>query len=169
MSTYTVSETAVIQAPADMVYQIIADYNSSHPAILPPRYFTGLTVLKGGQGAGTELLAEMNIFGASFQYHLVVSEPEPGHILKEEDPQAGMETWFHVEPIDNVRRCCVTITTKARTGGGVRGFLEKVFNPPITRKIYREQLNRLADVAANYVVNERLPERDKNEKDGNGQ
>lgn len=167
MSTYTVSETAVIHAPADTVYQLIADYNDGHPAILPPRYFTGLTVLKGGQGAGTELLVEMNVFGQSFQYHLLVSEPEPGSMLKEEDAQAGVETWFIVEPMDNARHCRVTITTTARTSGRVRGFLEKVFNPPITRKIYREQLSRLADVAANYVVNQRLPNREKYKKDGN--
>jgi len=169
VSTYTVSETAVIHAPADLVYRIIADYNDGHPAILPPRYFTGLTVRKGGQGAGTELSVAMNVFGAVFQYHMVVSEPEPGHILVEEDPQAGVKTWFHIEPMDNARHSRVTITTTARTSGGVRGFLEKVFNPPITRKIYREQLSRLADVAANYVVNERFPSREKNKKDGNEQ
>ncbi len=35
MSTYQVEETAVINAPATHVYNIIADYNEGHPSILP--------------------------------------------------------------------------------------------------------------------------------------
>ena len=45
--------TKVIQAPPDKVYAVLADYNESHPAILPEHVFTGLVVEQGGMGAGT--------------------------------------------------------------------------------------------------------------------
>ena len=32
---------------------MLADYNESHPAILPEHVFTGLVVEQGGIGAGT--------------------------------------------------------------------------------------------------------------------
>lgn len=43
-----VKASAVIAAPAPVVYSIIADYRHGHPSILPPRYFDNLEVLAGG-------------------------------------------------------------------------------------------------------------------------
>ena len=53
MSTYLARESAVIEAPAERLYGIIADYHEGHPAILPARYFSDLTVVEGGLGLGT--------------------------------------------------------------------------------------------------------------------
>ena len=53
-----------------------------------------------------------------------------------------------IAPLDD-GRTRVTIATEARTNPGVRGMLEKVMNPPIARRIYREELQQLADVALN--------------------
>jgi hypothetical protein len=53
MTSYTVTATARVQAPAAVAYGIIADYVNGHPHLLPPKYFRTLTVEAGGTGAGT--------------------------------------------------------------------------------------------------------------------
>ena len=42
-----------IHAPAEVIYEILADYRSKHPLILPKPYFLYLDVEEGGAGAGT--------------------------------------------------------------------------------------------------------------------
>ncbi|MFQ5437139.1 MAG: hypothetical protein ACE5FD_19950 [Anaerolineae bacterium] len=37
------------------------------------------------------------------------------------------------------------------TSPGLRGFMEKLLNPAITRRIYREELALLAEVAASRM------------------
>lgn len=147
MSQFHVEETAVINAPAEKVYAILADYQVGHPAILPTRYFKGVRVTAGGRGAGTTAVVDMNVFGAKVRYNLVVGEPEPGRVLMEEDAEAGVSTTFTVDPIEGGRQARVTIATTSKTGPGLRGRLEKLFNPAIMRKVYREELQQLARVA----------------------
>lgn len=148
MSTYLAQESAVINAPAERLYEIITDYHEGHPAILPARYFTDLKVIEGGQGVGTVIAVQMNVFGSKTLFNLKVTEAEPGRLLVEEDEAAGVVTTFSLEPLaDGQTR--VTIATEARTSPGLRGLLEKAMNPPITRRIYREELQQLAKVAAN--------------------
>jgi len=148
MSTYPAQESAIIGAPAERVYEIIADYHEGHPAILPTRYFTNLKVLEGGQGVGTSIVVQMNVFGSKALLNLRVTKAEPGRLLVEEDEVTGTVTTFSLEPLaDGQTR--VTIATETRTSPGLRGLLEKVMNPPITRRIYREELQKLAEVATN--------------------
>ena len=40
---------------------MLADYRSHHPNILPKAYFAKVEVTKGGEGAGTEFIADMKI------------------------------------------------------------------------------------------------------------
>lgn len=42
--TYTITASATIGAPAEIVYRILADYHEGHPHILPRKYFTFLAV-----------------------------------------------------------------------------------------------------------------------------
>lgn len=144
MTTYHAQASAIIDAPADRVYAIIADYHQGHPAILPARYFTAMTVDQGGRGEGTQATVQMNVFGNHFTYHLTVTEPEPGRVLVEKDPAAGVVTTFTVEPVDGGGQSRVTIATEARTSPGLRGWLEKLITPAITRRIYKEELASLA-------------------------
>lgn len=148
MSTYYVEESALVDAPAAQVYGIISDYHAGHPAILPARYFTKMQITQGGQGAGTKILVKMNVLGTKVNYELEVSEPEPGRMLQEEDAAAGVLTTFTVDPINDGRQSKVTITTTARTSPGLKGWLEKLMTPTITRRIYREELAQLAAVTA---------------------
>ncbi|MCB0121596.1 MAG: SRPBCC family protein [Caldilineaceae bacterium] len=146
MGTYHVTAARTVNAPARDVYALISNYHTGHPAILPPRYFKALQVVQGGIGAGTVVDVDMEVFGVKAHYHLTVSEPDPGHILQEEDPALGTLTTFTVEPI-NETQSEVTIATTMRAAPGIRGWIEKLMNPPVMRKIYREELAQLDDVA----------------------
>lgn len=146
MSAYRVSVSQIIDAPAETIYAILSDYHTGHPSILPRQYFEGLTVEKGGVGAGTVVRADMNVMGNRQRFRLVVSEPEPGRVLAEEDTAAGALTHFILEPqSDGQTR--VTIRSDFRSAGGLRGFVERLVNPSITRRIYGEELRLLNEVA----------------------
>ena len=147
-----VVESTVINAPPDLVYGIIADYRSGHPSILPDKYFTRMDVLEGGYGAGTVIDVRMKVMGVSARYKMLVSEPEPGRILQEEDRKAGVLTTFTVEVEQGGRQSCVTIETTMPVSDGLKGWIEQKMNPPIMRKIYREELALLAGVATRKTV-----------------
>jgi len=148
MGTYQVVASATINAPASEVYALIADYHNGHPHILPQRYFKSLRVIKGGIGAGTVIDVEMEVFGAKAHYHMTVSEPQPGRILQEEDQSVGTVTLFMVDPI-SAAQANVSIVTTMQRAPGIKGWIEKQINPPIMRKIYREELQQLEAVMAN--------------------
>ena len=153
MNHYEVSVSRVIDAPPAAVYAVFADYHHSHNAILPKPYFTKMTVEKGGTGAGTEITVHMSVFGAKATYHMVVTEPEPGRVLQEEDKAAGVVTTFTVDPMNNGQSARVTLHTRARTAPGLRGFIEKLITPTISRKIYNEELDLVAKhVAATQMA-----------------
>ncbi|MCI0395068.1 MAG: SRPBCC family protein [Chloroflexi bacterium] len=145
MSQIHVEASAVINARPEKIYGILSDYRVGHPAILPKPYFTELTVEEGGQGAGTVMRVRMKVMGVEVAYHLVVSEPEPGRVLVETDEAAGVVTTFTVEPLNGGQQSRVTIATDMRASPGLRGFMEKLMNPPVTRRIYRQELENLAE------------------------
>jgi hypothetical protein len=145
MNQIHVEVSNVIEAQPERVYAILADYRVSHPAILPKSYFTAVTVEQGGQGVGTIVRVHMKVMGNEFIYRQIVSEPQPGRVLKEEDTAAGVATTFTVEPFDGGRHSRVTIATDAAPSSGVKGWLERLFNPPVMRRIYREELQQLAE------------------------
>lgn len=76
---------AAMDAPAEIVYNILADYQVGHPAILPEPYFTGLSVEQGGRGAGTVIITRMKVMGAERTFRMAVTEPQPGCVLVESD------------------------------------------------------------------------------------
>jgi hypothetical protein len=154
MTHYHAEASDIINAPPEQVYAILADYHEGHPAILPARYFSGLTVTAGGQGEGTAVTVHMNVFGAKAVYNMVVSEPEPGRVLVEEDQAAGVVTTFALEPLNGAGQTRLTISTKARASSGLRGLIEKLANPAIMRKIYREELRQLAQVVEEQGLQE---------------
>jgi uncharacterized protein YndB with AHSA1/START domain len=151
MSFYFAEASEIIDAPPEKIYAIISDYHAGHPSILPPRYFTELTVQEGGQGEGTVVDVHMNVFGMNVHYHMIVTEPEPGRVLVEEDKSAGVITTFTLDPVNGGKQTRVTIATKAKTSPGLRGMIEKLMNPPTARKIYREELRQLAEVVQNTL------------------
>lgn len=144
MGAFSVEESAVIDAQSAAVYAVLADYRRHHPRILPPQYFTGLEVEQGGVGAGTVIRVGMRALGRAVAYRLTVSEPEPGRVLVEADPAAGVVTTFTVAPVDGGQRARVRIATEWAPKRGLLGLGERLLNPPIARRIYRQELRQLA-------------------------
>ncbi|MBZ0307342.1 MAG: hypothetical protein K8I82_14845, partial [Anaerolineae bacterium] len=58
---------------------------------------------------------------------------------------AGIVTTFTVETVSGGEQSLVTIATDFRASPGIKGLLERLMNPPITRRIYRQELQLLAD------------------------
>src|SRR6266581_807205 len=65
MRVVQVSSRALIPAPPQAVYSLIADYRGGHPRMLPRRYFPRLEVERGGSGAGTIIRFEVKLFGTT--------------------------------------------------------------------------------------------------------
>jgi hypothetical protein len=143
MGTIRTQASHEIDARPDAIYNVLADYRTGHPAILPKPYFSDLIVEAGGRGAGTIIRFTMNVLGTQRTFREVVSEPQPGHVLVETDEAAGVTTTFTVDPLDGGKRARVTITTETPASPGLRGLVERVLNPRILADIYRKELRQL--------------------------
>src|SRR5689334_14807773 len=116
MKPYRAASSALIDAPAKLVYDILADYRGGHPLILPGNYFVSLSVETGGVGAGTIISFQMRIFGKLQTFRAAIAEPEPGRILVESDLDGTASTTsFIVDARDQNRSCEVTIATERMT------------------------------------------------------
>ncbi|HKP75931.1 MAG TPA: SRPBCC family protein [Longimicrobiaceae bacterium] len=147
MIPHTVSASAEIDAPAERLYGIVADYRVAHPRIIPKPPFVSLEVEEGGYGAGTVIRCSMRIAGMTTAFRAKVSEPEPGRVLVETDLAGGPVTTFTAEPL-GPGRARVTISTLLQRGGKLAGPLERWLFVRFLRKVYREELRLLARVAA---------------------
>ncbi|HUS17534.1 MAG TPA: SRPBCC family protein [Chloroflexia bacterium] len=143
MPTIDAAEAAIIPAPPAAVYAILADYHERHPRILPES-FRNLRVLAGGHGAGTVFQVTMEVLGTRRTYRLTVTEPEPGRVLVESDPAAGLTTTFTLTPAGEGRATHLRIATTSSASPGLAGRIERLLSPPIMRRIYRAELARLA-------------------------
>ena len=144
MSFIHVEESLEIEASAEKIYAVLADYQKGHPAILPKAYFKELTVEKGGKGAGTVVNVLMSVYGTKRTFHLKVTEPKPGRLLVESDAKAGITTSFKLEPLNGAARTRLTIASDSKASPGLQGWFEKLFNPSITKRIYKEELRQIA-------------------------
>jgi hypothetical protein len=144
---YTVSLTAPIGAPAARAYGIIADYHHGHPRILPPKYFAGLTVERGGVGAGTVIRFAMRAMGTTRESRATVTEPERGRVLVETIEAQRIVTTFTVDPDGAPGRSRVTISTSLPSRGGLLGRLERAFSTRYLKAVYAEELRMLDEVA----------------------
>jgi uncharacterized protein YndB with AHSA1/START domain len=148
MPQHTISAAALIPAPPQQVYTIIADYRDGHPHILPKPHFVSLAVEQGGVGAGTVIRFQMRLMGRLQTFRATITEPEPGRALVETDMQTGAVTTFTVEPRDDAQQAAVTITTTTSVREGLLGRLEGWLMTRLLRPIYVQELAQLADVAA---------------------
>ena len=136
--------SAEIAAPAHRVYAILADYRNGHPKILP-RNFAPPIIIKGGQGAGTEIRVRTRMLGMSRCFAMKVAEPEPGRILTESDLEAGIVTAFTVDPA-GAERSRVQIATVWSARRGFTGKLEAWLMPRMLARVYRKELYLLSQV-----------------------
>lgn len=139
--------TRTVPAPAARVYDILADYRSGHPQILPARVFRELRIERGGRGAGTVIHVGMKAFGSTKRFRAEITEPEPGKVLVERELEGhGVVTTFTVRPDGAADRTAVTIET-CWSSSGAAGFFERLLARPFLRRLYKEQLFNLEKVA----------------------
>lgn len=150
MTTHQFSASALIQAPAQDVYAIIADYHHGHPRIIPKPPFASLEVEEGGTGAGTVIQVGMRVLGQLQTIRAVVTEPEPGRVLVEANDN-GYVTTFTVEPREEGQHAYVTIGTEMNGRSGILGALERWFVTRLMRPTFVKELEQLAAVAAERV------------------
>jgi hypothetical protein len=149
MKPYRATASALIKAPADQVYAILADYRDGHPRILPRQYFPSLEVEQGGVGAGTIIRFQTRAMGQTQTFRAVITEPEPGRRLVEtcREPDEVV-TSFTVDPTEQGRQAQVTITTEGRTRtGGVLGWLEQRMVRLFLQGIYKKEFRLLEALA----------------------
>ena len=140
----------MIDAPAGVVYGILADYRGGHPLILPKPYFQSLRVERGGVGAGTAISFEMRVMGRARKFQAEITEPEPGRVLVERAQPGGAVTTFTVEPLPgNTSR--LEISTELPDRGGIAGALERWLTTAALRPIYMKELALVRKVAAERI------------------
>jgi hypothetical protein len=139
---FTATESRIIKAPADRIYNLLADYKNGHPTILPKPTFADLTVEQGGIGAGTVIRVTTVAMGQSRTLRLTVTEPEPGRVLQEEDPDAGVTTHFIVTPVSAGSQ--LTITSKWEPKPGLMNRLETWITSLFAGPLYRKELALVA-------------------------
>ena len=142
MAVKKFSVSKKINSSPDVVYSIIADYNNAHPIILPKPPFISLKVEKGGIGAGTEMLVQMEMFGKVQSFRSVVTEPVPGKTLVE-TTDTGYITTFSVEPEDNGKNCLVTFTTELAHYSGLKKKFEFWLTSKLLQPVYKRELDIL--------------------------
>jgi len=148
MKQYRATASRTIEAPAELVYRILADYRRGHPSILPKPYFLSLEVERGGFGAGTVINFRMKLLGRIQSFRAAITEPEQGRVLVETSlGEGGEATTFIVEPVNENKRTDVTITTERTTvRDGAPGALERLLTTMLLQRIYKKELKELARV-----------------------
>jgi hypothetical protein len=135
-----VSAERVLDAPADVVYRCLADYHRHHrPGGFLPPAFHDMDILSGGVGDGTVFRLSTTLGGRTRSMIRHVSEPAPGRILVEANPQ--LRTTFTVEPAEG-GRARVRFDTVLEAGG-LEGVATRLFAPRLLRPVYADELERL--------------------------
>jgi hypothetical protein len=133
-----------IEAPAQRVRTIVADYSESRPKILTEHY-RDYQVIEGGTGAGT--VANWKLQATAKRVRDVrasVTEPEQGKLVETDANSSMVTTWTVREAGD---AAVVRIETSWQGAGGISGFFEKTFAPLGLKRIYEGVLDKLSDEA----------------------
>ncbi len=150
MSKAHVEISAHIPATPEQVYAILKDYITHHPRILPGEYFYDFKLEEGGLGAGTVFRVKVRAMGREIPFHMRVSEPEPGRRLVETELDTGMATSFILTP-ESSGESRLTIASEWQPAEGLSGLLERLGNPILMRKIYKEELQNIANYAHKLI------------------
>jgi hypothetical protein len=139
---YIIEADARVNAPADSIYALLADYHTGHPRVLPPA-FTGLKVIAGGTGSGTVIDVGMKAFGKVRTVRGYVTEPEPGRVLEEAYPESDIVTRFYITPTSPTQSN-VRIWSELKSKNGIIGALERRLVRGFLRKVYAQELRLIA-------------------------
>ena len=144
---YAMAE-GLVGAPADRVYELIADHREHHPKFLPSN-FSNVEIERGGVGAGTITTFTITAGSRSRNYRMRIDEPEPGRVMTESDTTSSLVTTWTVTPDGDRSR--VRIETRWEGAKGIAGYFERLFAPGALRRIYDEELRRLDRYACEQV------------------
>ncbi len=149
MGQITVRTEAVLHARPEDVYATIADYHQGHPNIIPPENIYDLQVEQGGYGAGTIVRFKSRLFGVEQSFRHLVSEPEPGRVLREDEIDAAQKesNLFTVTPLEDGQESLVEIAVMMDASPGLRGFIERILVPMSMPGVLRKELKLLEAVA----------------------
>jgi hypothetical protein len=140
MTVIEVNVERAVGAPAEAVYDYIADMREHHPRFLPTA-FSDFEVESGGIGAGTVTRFAITAGGRTRRYRMQIAEPDPGRVLTESDIDSSLVTTFTVIPRGD--SCVVQIASRWDGAAGIGGFFERTFAPRALRGIYSDELGRL--------------------------
>ncbi|MFD9965102.1 SRPBCC family protein [Amycolatopsis sp. NPDC058986] len=143
MGKVTATAERTIDAPAEKVRELVADYAETRPKLLTEHY-RDYEVTEGGVGAGTQ--ASWKLQATSKRVRNVaatVTEPKPGTLVETDANSSMVTTWTVTEAGE---RSVVRIQTSWDGAGGIGGFFEKTFAPGGLQRIYDGVLAKLAEI-----------------------
>lgn len=144
MAQVTATAERTIDAPADKVRGLVADYAETRPRILTEQYHD-YEVVEGGTGAGTKAKWKLQATSKRVRdVEATVTEPSPGTLVETDANSSMVTTWTVREAGSG---SVVTIQTTWQGAGGIGGFFEKTFAPGGLKKIYDGVLDKLAAAA----------------------
>jgi Polyketide cyclase / dehydrase and lipid transport len=134
----------VISARPGAVYAVLADYLTHHPRIMPEPPFSDLEVDSGGIGDGTVFHITVRVAGRHQRVHMLVAEPEPGHVLTETNLDTGVVTRFSVAPGEDGARTLVQMSSAWQPKGGLRALADRLMVAPLMSRTFGKQLRQLS-------------------------
>lgn len=130
-------------AESEQVYEVLADYSTVRPKLLPAQY-SEYEVKAGGIGAGTQVHWKLQATEKRIRDCLfTVTAPAEGKLV-ETDANSSMVITWTVTPA-GAGQTKVQIETTWQGAGGIGGFFERTFAPKGLNRIHDEVLARLAD------------------------
>lgn len=142
MGTVRAACELVISAPPEQVYQALADYRTTRPALLPTSY-SDYRVEAGGEGAGTVVRYHLSRGGRERDYRMRVTEASAPRRLVEADEDSTFTTVWELAAAGAGTR--VRVDSSWAGASGVGGFFERTFAPRALRRLQAETLRNLAE------------------------
>jgi hypothetical protein len=149
MATLHASAERVIDAPIEVIYNCIADYNQHHAHILP-KEFSDLRVESGsGVGEGTVITFKTKAWGVTQAYRAHVSEPQAGRVLQETNDDGSFSTFTLDAVAGGVK---VTIETTFTNSTGLKGIMERLLARRTMESMYARELANLDSYAKSRLA-----------------
>ena len=128
--------TKIINAEAETLFNIVADYHVGHQAILPKPPFVALRVLAGGVGTGTRIECDIKFFGKITTFRAGVEVIEPGRVIRETIDDGTITTYIFEKLDEN--KTAVTIMTEGRAN-----FLTAFLSRRLLTPVYETEIGMM--------------------------
>jgi len=138
-----IAATATIPASPERIWRVLTDYRVHHPAILPKDVFRELTVLQGGNGAGTKFRLTMRMGGKDHVSEIDVTTPRPGSVLVEAADDGSVVTTFTLVPADGGRATTLTFDTDYTLPAGFLLPLMRWVTNKVLGGLYKREMDQL--------------------------